>query len=386
MFLHEGLPYKTITAHAALLEYFYYTQSLALPAMPDNDPSQLEQLSKDLMQWARAEGFRDIAITDADPGKHAQHLTNWLAEGFHGEMDYMEKHQHLRADPGELVPGATRVITLTMDYLPDTDAIRLLDEPDKAYIARYTLGRDYHKLIRKRLARLAKKLEQAAGGEYRAFVDSAPVLERGFAEKAGLGWIGKNTMLISREAGSWFFIGEILTDLPLPVAAPEYKEHCGTCSACLDICPTNAFTGPYQLDARRCISYLTIELRGSIDESLRPLMGNRIFGCDDCQLVCPWNRFATQTSEEAFMPREDLDDITLLELFSWSEDEFLKRTEGSAIRRTGYEGWLRNIAIALGNAPRSEQIIAALKAKTPHPSSLVQEHVSWALDAQHAKS
>ena len=258
----------------------------------------------------------------------------------------------------------------------------LLEQPEKAYVSRYALGRDYHKLIRKRLARLAARMEQAAGGHYRAFVDSAPVLERAYAEKSGQGWIGKNTMLISRDGGSWFFLGEIYTDLPLPLSEPYAREHCGSCRACLDICPTKAFTGPYQLDARRCISYLTIEHRGVIDEELRPLMGNRIFGCDDCQLVCPWNRFARQTECPDFAPRHQLDDIELLSLFDWSETKFLSATEGSAIRRIGHQCWQRNIAIALGNAPYDEAICEALNAKLDHASELVKEHILWALQQQ----
>jgi epoxyqueuosine reductase len=268
-----------------------------------------------------------------------------------------------------------------MDYLAqDTQPLEVLASPDKAYISRYTLGRDYHKLIRKRLAQLAKRIEeQAGGGHYRAFVDSAPVLERAVAERAGLGWIGKNTLLINADAGSWFFLGEIYTDLPLPVDAPLNSKHCGTCTACLELCPTDAFKGPFELDARKCISYLTIEHKGSIDPALRPLMGNRIFGCDDCQLVCPWNKFAQATGEGDFKPRHELADAQLAALFLWDENTFLAKTEGSAIRRIGYERWLRNLAVALGNAPTSEAVISALQTRREFPSELVREHVAWAL-------
>jgi epoxyqueuosine reductase len=268
-----------------------------------------------------------------------------------------------------------------MDYLPDgAEPLTVLEDPDKAYIARYTLGRDYHKLLRKRLAQLARRIEsRLGGGQYRAFVDSAPVLERAIAERAGLGWIAKNTMLINQQAGSWFFLGEIYTDLPLLVDPPKTEKHCGSCRACLDICPTNAFVGPFELDARRCISYLTIEHKGSIDEELRPLMGNRIFGCDDCQLVCPWNKFARHSAEGDFQPRHQLDDAALVELFAWDEETWAARTEGSALRRIGFERWLRNLAVALGNAPSSPATLAALRARATYPSALVQEHVAWAL-------
>jgi epoxyqueuosine reductase len=350
------------------------------------NPVDMDGLAELIPGWAGELGFRRLAISDADPGKHAQQLQQWLDRGHHGNMGYMRKHQHLRDNPDQLLPGVLRVITVLMDYLPaSAEPMALLEQGEKAYVSRYALGRDYHKLMRKRLARLAARMEQAAGGHYRAFVDSAPVLERAYAEKSGQGWIGKNTMLISRDGGSWFFLGEIYTDLPLPLSAPYAREHCGSCRACLDICPTQAFTGPYQLDARRCISYLTIEHRGVIDEELRPLMGNRIFGCDDCQLVCPWNRFARQTECPDFAPRHQLDDIDLLSLFDWSETEFLSATEGSAIRRIGHQCWQRNIAIALGNAPYNEAICDALNAKLKHASELVKEHILWALQQQALK-
>ena len=341
----------------------------------------LDVLAQNIRQWARALGFQQVGITDVDLGEHEGYLQQWLDAGLHGSMAYMERHGTKRARPQELVPGTLRVLSLRMDYLDlDTQALEVLDAPHKAYISRYTLGRDYHKLVRKRLAQLATQIESAVGGgEYRAFVDSAPVLERAVAERSGLGWIAKNTMLINADAGSWFFLGEIFTNLPLPVDEPQQSKHCGSCTACLDICPTAAFTGPFQLDARRCISYLTIEHHGSIDPELRPLMGNRIFGCDDCQLCCPWNKFAQATGEQDFKPRHGLANSELVDLFLWDEDTFLAKTEGSAIRRIGYQRWLRNLAVALGNAPRTAAVINALQARRGFPSEMVQEHVTWAL-------
>ena len=337
-----------------------------------------------LRQWATEMGFADLGITDCNMQPHDERLQQWLDRNYHGEMSYMSHHAELRQEPDRLHPNIRSIISLRMEYRPEAVAAEtVLQAPAKAYISRYALGRDYHKLIRKRLAKLAKRLEQLAGGEHRGFVDSAPVLERGAAEKAGLGWIGKNTMLLNSKAGSWFFLGEIYTTLELPQDPPQEQSHCGSCSACLPACPTDAFIGPWQLDARRCISYLTIELKGSIPTELRPKMGNRIFGCDDCQLVCPWNKFSPPTQEADFQPRHDLDDRELCELFLWTEDEFLKRTEGSAIRRIGFQRWLRNIAVALGNAPSTETIIHALSQRADHPDSLVQEHVRWALQ-QHA--
>jgi epoxyqueuosine reductase len=339
-----------------------------------------EALIRQIQLWATELGFQQVGITDVDLGEHEGYLQKWLDAGYHGSMDYMARHGSKRSRPDELVPGTCRVISLRMDYLvQDTQPLEVLASPEKAYISRYTLGRDYHKLIRKRLAQLAKRIEEEAGrGQYRAFVDSAPVLERAVAERAGLGWIAKNAMLINAEAGSWFFLGEIYTDLPLPVNAPQQTKHCGTCTACLEICPTDAFTGPFELDARKCISYLTIEHKGSIDPALRPLMGNRIFGCDDCQLVCPWNKFAQPTDEADFQPRHELADADLVTLFLWDEATFLAKTEGSAIRRIGYERWLRNLAVALGNAPTSSEITSALHSRREFPSTLVQEHVAWA--------
>ena len=348
---------------------------------------QYADLVVQLREWAGELGFQQVGVSGVDLGEHSAYLERWLAAGFHGEMAYMEKHGHRRARPQELVPGTVRVLSLRMDYWPEgTQPLHILGQPDKAYISRYALGRDYHKLVRPRLARLARRLQRAAGGNYRAFVDSAPVLERAIAENAGLGWIAKNTMLINNGAGSWFFLGEIYTDLPLPVDSPQTEKHCGSCTACLDICPTQAFTGPFQLDARRCISYLTIEHPGSIDESLRPLLGNRVFGCDDCQLVCPWNKFARPTAEGDFRPRHGLAGADLAELFLWSEEDWRSRTEGSPIRRIGYERWLRNLAVGLGNASGSPAVIGALKQRANHPSPLVREHVAWALARHRATS
>jgi epoxyqueuosine reductase len=340
-----------------------------------------QALALRIRQWAGELGFQQVGITDVDLGEHEAYLQKWLAAGYHGSMDYMARHGSKRSRPEHLVPGTCRIISVRLDYLADdTRPLEVLASPDKAYISRYTLGRDYHKLVRKRLAALARRIEALAGvGQYRAFVDSAPVLERAIAERAGLGWIAKNTMLINSEAGSWFFLGEIYTDLPLPVDTPQQTRHCGTCTACLDICPTGAFTGPFQLDARRCISYLTIEHQGSIDPRLRPLLGNRVFGCDDCQLVCPWNKFSQPTGELDFQPRHGLTDPQLVDLFRWDEATFMARTEGSAIRRIGYERWLRNLAVALGNAPTTPDVTAALLARREYPSELVREHVAWAL-------
>jgi epoxyqueuosine reductase len=347
--------------------------------------SQLQELAENIKHWAAELGFQQLGIADIDPGEHEAYLQQWLGRDYHGSMDYMQKHGSKRSRPAELVPGTARVLCLRMDYLAtDTQPMEILDNSDKAYISRYTLGRDYHKLVRKRLAQLAQRIQAAAeAGQFRAFVDSAPILERAFAEKAGLGWIAKNTMLINSDAGSWFFLGEIFTDLPLPLSEPQDSKHCGTCTACLDVCPTNAFSGPFDLDARRCISYLTIEHEGSIEEELRPLMGNRIFGCDDCQLCCPWNKFAQFSAEDDFKPRHNLADIELVELLLWDEETYLAKTEGSALRRIGYERWLRNVAVALGNAGKSPAVINALESRREHASELVREHVRWALE-QHS--
>lgn len=350
--------------------------------MTDSLPD-LAALATQIKDWGRALGFAHIGVADVDLGDHEQHLLRWLEQGFHGGMDYMARHGTLRSRPAELQPGTLRVITARMDYLPpDTQIIEVLTDPQQAFISRYALGRDYHKLIRKRLTQLGDRIAQVIGPfGYRAFVDSAPILEKALAEKAGLGWIGKHTLLLDRAAGSWFFLGEILTDLPLPVDAPV-TSHCGSCSACIDICPTQAIVAPYQLDARKCISYLTIELHGPIPEDLRAPMGNRVFGCDDCQLVCPWNRFAKFTAETDFSPRHGLDNRSLLELFLWDEATYLRNTEGSAIRRIGYARWLRNLAVGLGNAPYSDAIVQALQTRLPVVNEMVQEHIQWALRQQ----
>ena len=336
-----------------------------------------------IREWGGELGFQQVGITDIDLESYRGHLESWLARRHHGEMAYMARNHDKRCHPGKLHPGAARIISVRMDYDHVGDnSLTPMAAGGQAYVARYARGRDYHKMMRMRLQKLADRITGAVGAHaYRAFVDSAPVLERAIAEKAGLGWIGKNTMLINSGAGSWFFLGELFTDLPLPVDEPA-SEHCGSCRACLDICPTDAFTGPNSLDARKCISYLTIELRGPIPKELREPMGNRIFGCDDCQLVCPWNKFARISAEPDFAPRHALDAAGLRELFAWSEAEFLERTAGSAIRRIGHECWLRNIAVALGNAPASAETVAALRARLDHPSALVTEHVRWALARQ----
>src|SRR3989344_5780129 len=341
----------------------------------------LVRLVADIKTWGRELGFQQICIANVELSEAEAHLLSWLSRGRHGAMYYMESPGTRRSRPQELQPGTLRVISARLDYLPGeaADTAAILRNPSLGFISRYALGRDYHKVMRGRLQKLAERIEARAGRfQYRAFSDSAPVLEKALAEKAGLGWIGKHTNLIDKQTGSWFFLGELYTDLPLPVDAPA-ENHCGTCHACLDICPTQAIVAPYELDARRCISYLTIELRGSIPEDLRPLIGNRIYGCDDCQLVCPWNRFARPTTEPDFAPRHDLDAPELIRLFSWTEEEFMKYTEGSAIRRIGYECWLRNIAVALGNAPTSGAIVNALRIRSDYPSELVREHVRWAL-------
>lgn len=366
---------------------------LALPSNPDKMPAMQTpatldnpaQLTQQIKSWAYDLGFQAVGITDTELTDHEDHLNNWLTAGYHGDMDYMARHGTKRSRPDELEPGTIRVISVRMDYLaPDAShPKKTLKDPELAYVTRYAMGRDYHKVLRNRLQKLAKQIEQAVGPfGYRAFVDSAPVLEKALAEKAGLGWIGKHSNLISRDAGSWFFLGELYTDLPLITDPPTAQDHCGRCDACIRLCPTEAIIAPYQVDARRCISYLTIELRTSIPEALRPLIGNRVYGCDDCQLVCPWNRFATNSDEHDFRVRNGLDAPSLIDLFQWDEATFLKRTEGSAIRRIGYACWLRNLAVGLGNAPTSPAVISALQSRLDDPSELVREHVVWAL-AQH---
>ena len=348
----------------------------AEPAAPD-----FEALAGHIRGWAAELGFQQAGIADCELGQAETRLMEWLARGWHGDMDYMTAHGSRRSRPAELVPGTLRVITVRMNYFPpeSRDSWEVLGEGDKAYIARYALGRDYHKVLRSRLQKLCDNIAgQVQTFSYRAFTDSAPVMEVELAAKSGLGWRGKHTLLLNREAGSWFFLGEIYTDLPLPVDEPQ-SDHCGTCSRCIDICPTRAIVAPYQLDARRCISYLTIENKGDIPEELRPLIGNRIYGCDDCQLVCPWNRFAQKADMADFAVRGGLDAAGMMELFAWSEEEFNRRLEGSAIRRIGHERWLRNLAVGLGNAPSSAEVMAALRGRLDHPSALVRRHVEWAL-------
>ncbi|PSJ44161.1 tRNA epoxyqueuosine(34) reductase QueG [Zobellella endophytica] len=343
----------------------------------------LAALAHDIKLWAAELGFDQVGITDTDLAAHEPLLADWLEKGYHGEMEYMARHGMMRTRPQELLPGTLRVISVRMNYLPEQAAIaRVLSDPDKGYISRYALGRDYHKVLRGRLKKLADRIaEQAQELVARPFVDSAPILERPLAAKAGIGWVGKHSLLLNRQQGSFFFLGELLVNLPLPVDAPV-EEGCGKCVACITTCPTGAIVAPYVVDARRCISYLTIELDGPIPEPLRPLLGNRIYGCDDCQLICPWNRFADASREPDFAARDDLHAPELLALFAWSEAHFLKMTEGSPIRRIGHRRWLRNIAVALGNAPASEQIIQALEQKRETADELVREHIDWALAQQ----
>ncbi|AON53083.1 tRNA epoxyqueuosine(34) reductase QueG [Herbaspirillum seropedicae] len=365
------------------------------------DPAYLAALAAAIKDWGRALGFADVRIADVDLSHREAGFQAWLDKGYHGEMDYMASHGLKRARPAELVPGTVRVVSVRMPYLPKATGPAEPDwrareearsaDPGAAQVSIYARGRDYHKVLRARLQQLATRIEGRIGPfGYRVFTDSAPVMEVALAEKAGLGWRGKHTLLLHREAGSMFFLGEMLTDLPLPVDDPV-TPHCGQCSACITACPTGAIVAPYELDARRCISYLTIELKGSIPSELRPLIGNRIYGCDDCQLYCPWNKFAQRASLPDFDVRHGLDSASLVGLFGWSEEEFLKNTEGSAIRRIGHERWLRNLAVGLGNAADAAShrgdaaIVAALRARLAHPSALVVEHVQWAL-ARHGVS
>ena len=348
----------------------------------------LTGLKTHIIEKGVALGFQQLGVADVDLSKASAKLLDWLAAGKHGEMHYMQAHGEKRWKPELLVPGTLRVISARMDYLPESQAAmwQQLGDGNAAYISRYALGRDYHKVLRRKLQTLADHIASLIGPfGYRVFVDSGPVLENPLAENAGLGWIGKHTNLINKNAGSWFFLGELFVDLAL---APDLAEqsHCGTCSRCIPACPTGAITAPYQLDARLCISYLTIEHAGSIPESLRPLVGNRIYGCDDCQLVCPWNKCAEIAVEPDFQIRHGLSTASLLALFAWTEAEFLQKTEGSAIRRIGFERWQRNIAVALGNAPHSALIISALEASANSTSRLVQEHITWALTQQYARA
>ncbi|MCB5187542.1 tRNA epoxyqueuosine(34) reductase QueG [Methylobacillus caricis] len=348
--------------------------------------NNLEELAADIKRWGMELGFGQVGIADTDLSAAEDRHRQWIEKGFHGAMDYMAKHGNKRTRPHELVPGTVRIISARMDYMPPhaRNSDEVMSDSELAYISRYALGRDYHKVLRNRLQKLSEKIAEHIGQfGYRVFTDSAPVLEVELAQKAGLGWRGKHTLLLSRTAGSWFFLGEIYTDLPLPVDAP-LDGHCGKCTACMDICPTQAIVAPYEVDARRCISYLTIELKDSIPEPLRPLIGNRVYGCDDCQLACPWNRFAKMTQQADFHVRNGLDNVSLVELFGWDEATFQEKMAGSAIYRIGHTQWLRNIAVGLGNASSNPAVIQALERRRNDPSVLVREHVAWALK-QHEK-
>ena len=351
------------------------------PGLERGEHGASGDLARAIKVWGAELGFQQVGITDTRLDAAEARLLSWVGAGRHGDMAYMARHGTRRARPAELVPGTRTVISVRLDYLPEPQARmdEALAEPARAFVSRYALGRDYHKLLRRRLQRLADRIGAAVGPfGHRVFVDSAPVLEKPLAQKAGLGWIGKHTNLINPRSGSWFFLGELYTDLDLPLDQPA-QDHCGRCRACMDVCPTRAIVAPYELDARLCISYLTIEHRGSIPEGLRPLIGNRIYGCDDCQLVCPWNRFAQLTMEPDLLPRAGLDTATLIELFAWDEETFLARTQGSAIRRIGHQRWLRNLAVALGNGPDTPAVGQALAARANHPDPLVREHVQWAI-------
>jgi epoxyqueuosine reductase len=363
-------------------------------------PINYQALAEKIQCWGEELGFSGLGITDIDLSAHESLLERWLANNYHGNMDYMARHGLMRARPAELVPGTLRVISVRLDYLPhDAKFSKILQDKTKAYISRYALGRDYHKLMRKRLQQLGKKItEHCADFNFRPFVDSAPVMERPLAEKAGLGWTGKHSLILNKEAGSWFFLGELFIDIPLPITNNEYNinalpsvditkkaNHCGSCVACIKICPTNAIVEPYTVDAKKCISYFTIESPDAIPEELRPLMGNRIYGCDDCQLICPWNKYAKLSLVNDFQARNNLDDISLLELFSWTEDYFLNTLQGSPIRRIGYQSWLRNISVALGNSPYHKDVETALTEKLPSVNDMVAEHINWALLQQKTK-
>jgi len=364
-----------------------YWGAPAIPGPGARKPMDPEALAAQVKEWGRELGFQKVGITAVALPEDERRLRDWLDAGRHGRMHYMARHGTRRARADELVPGTVRVISARMDYWPHAaDADSVLAEATLGYVSRYALGRDYHRIVRPRLARLAARLAAAAGrAGYRAFTDSAPVLEKALARDAGLGWIGKHTNLLDRHDGSWFFLGEVFTDLPLPVDRPV-ASHCGSCTACIDVCPTRAIVAPYELDARRCISYLTIELDGPVPEEFRAAIGNRIYGCDDCQLVCPWNRYAKRSTEADFGPRHGLDRARLVELFGWTEAQFLERMAGSPIRRIGHERWLRNVAIALGNAAPSPAIVAALESRREHPSATVRESVGWALTRQRGRS
>jgi epoxyqueuosine reductase len=357
---------------------------------PITHHSSLNALARSIKRWGIDLGFQQVGIADCELGEAETRLQKWVGKGYHGDMEYMERHGTKRSRPAELIPGTLRVIAARLNCNPPARAAEeVMADGSKAFVARYTLGRDYHKIVRGKLKRLAARIHKEVGGfNYRVFTDSAPVMEVEIAQKAGLGWRGKHTLLLNREAGSFFVLGEIYTDLPLPVDSVQ-ENHCGSCQKCLDVCPTGAIVGPYQVDARRCIAYLTVELKGSIPEELRPLIGNRVYGCDDCQMICPWNKYAQTTSEPDFAVRHGLDAATLVELFSWTEEQFEKKLAGSAIHRIGYERWLRNLAVGLGNAPTSAKVVGVLQSQTENASHLVREHVRWALarhNGQYANS
>lgn len=359
-----------------------------IPVPSKYSAEQLHDLTQRIKTWGKALGFDAVGITDVELSQHEDHLNRWLAKGMHGEMDYMHKHGAKRSHPELLVQGTLRVISVRLDYAcADIEqAENVLQQNEVGYISRYALGRDYHKVLRKKLKRLAEKISSEIGSfGYRVFTDSAPVLEKALAEKSGIGWIGKHSNLLDSKTGSWFFLGELYVDLPLPIDTPA-SNHCGSCQRCIDICPTQAIVAPYHVDARRCISYLTIELKGSIPVEFRAPMGNRIYGCDDCQFACPWNKFAETTKESDFTPRQHLTDQKLSDLFRWTEQQFLDNTEGTAIRRIGYTSWLRNIAVALGNAEYDQAIIDLLEYRRPTVPKLVQQHIDWAIHQQTARS
>lgn len=355
--------------------------------MSSSSNPDFQLLAENIKAWGKALGFQQVGICDVDLSQHEERLISWLEKGYQGEMSYMSEHGMKRARPQELLPGTVRVISVRMDYLPpDAKFAHNLKDKNKAYISRYALGRDYHKLLRQRLKKLGDKIKlECEQLNFRPFVDSAPVLEHAIAEKAGIGWQGKHSLTLNKGAGSWFFLGELFIDLPLPIDKPA-QESCGNCNACITICPTQAIVEPYVVDARRCISYLTIEQKGAIPEEFRSLIGNRVYGCDDCQLVCPWNRYARLTEEDDFHPRITLEGQELISLFAWDEATFLSNTEGSAIRRIGFERWQRNLAVGLGNAPYAEQIVTSLQAALPNSTELVQEHIEWAIGQQTKKA
>lgn len=359
------------------------------PETPQNSAADTHHLIAKIRQWSEELGFQQTGIVKADLALAGERLREWLARGFHGSMQWLDQHGSKRWRPAELLPGTISVICVRMDYLPaHSGMVACLRDGEKAYLSRYALGRDYHKLMRKRLATLANKIEQACDHPviHRPFVDSAPVMEKPLAEQAGLGWIGKNTLLLNRRAGSWFFLGELYTSLDLTADEPAASAQCGACRACLKVCPTQAFPEPYVLDARRCISYLTIENKGAIPVEFRKALGNRVFGCDDCQIICPWNRFASATTEDDFKPRHQLDNSALTTLFGWTENQFLINTAGSPIRRIGYQSWLRNLAVGLGNAPYSTAAVQALEARLASASPLLREHIVWALEQLQARA